>query len=87
MCGAYVLMEYIVAFHVPELLGTLGAFTDKLAWLPDPRGVRHVLPVFPGTRLVALAGGANSMSAVATFTHDHQAWFRLWRPLGQNTPS
>ncbi len=26
-----------------------------------------------GTRLVALAGGANSMAAVAAFTHDHQA--------------
>ncbi len=37
--------------------------------------------------LAALAGGANSMAAVAAFTHDHQAWFRLWLPLGRDTPS
>ncbi len=53
----------------------------------DPRGVRHVLPVLLATLLVALAGGANGMAAVAAFTHDHQAWFRLWLPLGAATPS
>ena len=53
----------------------------------DPRGVRHALPVLLATLLVALAGGANGMAAVAAFTHDHQAWFRLWLPLGETTPS
>ena len=50
-------------------------------------GVRHPLPVLLATLLVALAGGANSMAAVAAFTHDHRAWFRLWLPLGNTTPS
>ena len=36
-----------------------------------------------GTLLVALAGGADSMAAVAAFAHDHRAWFRLWLPLGE----
>jgi len=27
------------------------------------------------------------MAAVAAFTHDHWAWFRLWLPLGETTPS
>ena len=83
-------MDYIVACHDPELLQALCAFADQLAPLPDPRdprGVRHALPVLLATLLVALAGGANSMAAVAAFTHDHQAWFRLWLPLGRNTPS
>ena len=83
-------MEYIVACPDPELLEALRAFADHLATLPDPRdprGVRHALPVLLATLLVALAGGANSMAAVAAFTHDHRAWFRLWLPLGEATPS
>ncbi len=83
-------MQYIVACPDPELLEALCAFADHLATLPDPRdprGVRHALPVLLATLLVALAGGANSLAAVAAFTHDHQAWFRLWRPLGETTPS
>ena len=83
-------MAYIVACPDRELLEALCAFADHLATLPDPRdprGVRHALPVLLATRLVALAGGANGMAAVAAFTHDHQAWFRLWLPLGQATPS
>ena len=27
------------------------------------------------------------MAAVAAFTDDHRAWFRLWRPLGDTAPS
>ena len=83
-------MDYIVACHDPELLQALCTFADQLAPLSDPRdprGVRHALPVLLATLLVALAGGANSLAAVAAFTHDHQAWFRLWLPLGRNTPS
>ena len=83
-------MDYIVACPDPELLEALCAFADHLATLPDPRdprGVRHALPVLLATLLVALAGGANSLAAVAAFTHDHQAWFRLWLPLGAATPS
>ena len=83
-------MEYIVACHDPALLAALRAFAAALALLPDPRdrrGVRHSLPVLLATLIVALAGGANSMAAVAAFTHDHQAWFRLWLPLGDTTPS
>ncbi len=63
---------------------------DRLASLPDPRdprGVRHALPVLLATLLMALVRGANGRAAVAAFTHDHQAWFRLWRPLGPATPS
>ncbi|MXZ43328.1 MAG: ISAs1 family transposase, partial [Caldilineaceae bacterium SB0666_bin_21] len=74
----------------PELLAALCAFADRLQSLPDPRdrrGVRHPLPVLLRTLLVALAGGANSMAAVAAFTHDHRAWFRLWLPLGETAPS
>ena len=55
--------------------------------LPDPRDPRHTLPVLLATLLVALARGANSLAAVAAFTHDHRAWFRLWLPLGAATPS
>ena len=58
---------------------------DALAQLPDPRdprGVRYPLAVLLGTLLVALAGGADTLAAVAEFTVDHQAWFRLWLPLG-----
>ncbi|MYC62952.1 MAG: ISAs1 family transposase [Caldilineaceae bacterium SB0661_bin_34] len=83
-------MSYIVACPDPELLETLCAFADHLATLPDPRdprGVRHPLCVLLATLLVALAGGANSMAAVAAFTHDHRAWFRLWLPLGDPAPS
>ena len=83
-------MEYIVACPDPELLAALRAFAALLATLPDPRdprGVRHALPVLLGTLLVALAGGADSMAAVAAFTHDHRAWFRLWLPLGETAPS
>ena len=50
-------------------------------------GVRHDLCVLLGTLLVALAGGADSMAAVAAFAHDHRAWFRLWLPLGETAPS
>ena len=73
-------MEYIVACPDPARLAALCAFADRLQSLPDPRdrrGVRHPLPVRLGTLLVALAGGADSMAAVAAFTHDHRAWFRL----------
>ena len=77
-------MHYIVACPDPELLAAL------LATLPDPRaprGVRHDLCVLLGTLLVALAGGADGMAAVAVFMHDHRAWFRLWLPLGETAPS
>jgi len=83
-------MDYIVACPDPKLLEALCAFADHLATLPDPRdprGVRHALPVLLATLLVALAGGANNMAAVTAFTHDHRAWFRLWLPLGEATPS
>ena len=30
---------------------------------------------------------ATLLVAVAAFTHDHRAWFRLWLPLGEVTPS
>ena len=83
-------MHYIVACPDPELLAALRAFAALLATLPeprDPRGMRHPLPVLLGTLLVALAGGADSMAAVAAFTHDHRAWFRLWLPLGDAAPS
>ncbi len=65
-------MDSIVACPDPELLEALCAFADHLATLPDPR-----VPVLLAMLLVALAGGANSMAAVAAFTHDHRAWFRL----------
>lgn len=74
----------------PQAPGALCAFADPLALLPDPRdrrGVRDPQAVLLGTLLVALAGGANNMAAVAAFTHDHQAWFRLWRPLGERVPT
>ena len=61
-------MEYIVACHAPELLEVLRAFSDALAQLSnlrDPRGGCHALPVLLGTPLVALAGDANSIAAVA----------------------
>ncbi len=69
----------------PALLKALFAIADALSHLPDPRdprGVRDPLAVLLGTLLVALAGGADTMAAVAEFTDDHQAWFRLWLPLG-----
>ena len=28
-----------------------------------------------------------TMAAVAKFTVDHQAWFRLWLPLGETVPT
>ena len=83
-------MEYIVACSSPELLEALRALAALLATLSDPRdprGVRHDLCVLLGTLLVALAGGADSMAAVAAFAHDHRAWFRLWLPLGETAPS
>ena len=80
-------MAYIVACPDPALLDALCAFTDHLASLLDPRGVRHALSVLLATLLVVLAGGANSIAAVAAFTRDHRAWFRLWLPLGEATPS
>ena len=53
-------------------------------WPRDPiRATRAAC----ATLLVALAGGANSMATVAAFTHDYQAWFRLWLPLDAATPS
>ena len=61
--------------------------TSTLPGPRDPRGVRRALSVLLATLLVALAGGANSLAAVAAFTHDHLAWFRLWLPLGIATPS
>ena len=83
-------MHHIVACPDPELLAALRALAALLATLPDPRdprGVRHDLCVLLGTLLVALAGGADSMAAVAAFAHDHRAWFRLWLPLGETAPS
>ena len=74
----------------PALLEALCAFADELARLPDPRdprGVRYPLAVLLGTLLVALAGGADTLAAVAEFTVDHQAWFRLWLPLGASVPT
>ena len=74
----------------PALLKVLCAFADALSHLPDPRdprGVRYPLAVLLGTLLVALTGGANTMAAVAAFTDDHQAWFRLWLPLGETVPT
>ena len=74
----------------PALLKALCAFADELSHLPDPRdprGVRYSLAVLLGTLLVALAGGANTMAAVAEFTADHQAWFRQWLPLGESVPT
>ena len=46
-----------------------------------------MLAVLLGTLLVALAGGANTIAAVAEFTADHQAWFRQWLPLGESVPT
>ena len=63
-------------FIDPALLKALCAFADALSHLPDPRdprGVRYPLAVLLGTLLVALAGGANTMAAVAEFADDHQA--------------
>ena len=37
--------------------------------------------------LDALCAFADHMAGVAAFTHDHRAWFRLWLPLGEATPS
>ena len=77
-------------FIDPALRKALCAFADELAQLPDPRdprGVRYPLAVLLGTLLVALAGGANTLAAVAEFTDDHQAWFRLWLPLGATVPT
>ena len=71
----------------PALLKALCAFADELSHLPDPRGVRDPLAVLLGTLLVALAGGANTIAAVAEFTDDHQAWFRQWLPLGRTVPT
>ncbi len=74
----------------PALRESLCAFADALSHLPDPRdprGVRYPLAVLLGTLLVALAGGANTLAAVAEFTDDHQAWFRLWLPLGATVPT
>ena len=71
----------------PALLKALCAFADTLAHLPDPRGVRYPLAVLLGTLPVALAGGADTMAAVAEFTADHQAWFRPWLPLGESVPT
>ncbi len=81
-------MDYMVACPDRELLVALCAFADHLARPDprDPRGVRHATPVLLATRLVALAGGANGMAAVAAFTHDHRAWFRWWLPLGAAPP-
>ncbi|MCY3660399.1 MAG: ISAs1 family transposase [Caldilineaceae bacterium] len=74
----------------PQAPGALCAFADQLATLPDPRdrrGVRYPQAVLLGTLLVALAGGANNMAAVAAFTRDHQAWCRQWLPLGASVPT
>ena len=59
-------MEYIVVCHDPVLLEALCAFADALG---------------PHCPIRATRGGANSIAAVAAFTHDHQAWFRLWLPF------
>ena len=75
----------IAACSDPKLLAVLRAFADLLATLPDPRGVRP-LWVLLGTLLAAMAGGTDNMVDVAAFTHDHQAWFRLWLPLDEATP-
>ena len=83
-------MEYIVACQDPKRLEALCAFADRLATLPDRRdrrGVRYPQAVLLGTLLVALAGGADNMAAVAAFAHDHRAWFRPWLPLGASVPT
>ena len=74
----------------PAQLKALCAFAAEMSQLPDPRdprSVRYPLAVLLGTLLVALAGDANTMAAVAEFTADHQAWFRLWLPLGKTVPT
>ncbi len=79
-----------IPFTDPALLKALCVFADALDHLPDPRdprGVRSPLAVLLGTLLVAVAGGADTMAAVAEFTVDHQAWFRLWLPLGETVPT
>ncbi len=63
------------------------AHENALAQLPDPRDVRDPLAVLLGTRLVALAGGTDTMAAIAESTVAHQAWFRLWLPLGWTVPT
>ncbi|MYA06187.1 MAG: transposase family protein [Caldilineaceae bacterium SB0664_bin_22] len=81
-------MTYYLKGHAAALMEALCAFADHRATLPDPRdprGVRHALPVLLSTLLVALAGGAHNMAAVAAFTYDQRAWFRLWLPLGEAT--
>ena len=49
--------------------------------------MRNPRAVLPGTLLVALAGSADTMAAMTEFTADHQAWFRLWLPLGATVPT
>ena len=79
-----------IAFTAPALLKALCIFADARDHLPDPRdprGVRYPLAVLLGTLLVAVAGGGDTLAAVAEFTVDHQAWFRLWLPLGRSVPT
>ena len=68
-----------IPFTDPVLPGFCAPSPTKRAPRPDPhapRGVRDPRAVRLGTRLVALAGGTDTMAAVAEFTGDHQAWFR-----------
>ena len=76
--------------HQPRLPEGPVRLANALSQLPDPRdprGVRYPLAVLLGTLLVALAGGADTMAAVTEFTDNHQAWFRLWLPLGETVPT
>ena len=42
--------------------GPLCAFAEELGHLSDPRDPRYSLAVLPGTLLVALAGGTDTMA-------------------------
>ena len=83
------LMDYIVACPDRALLEALCAFVDHLHAARSARPARRApRPVrAPGHAAGGPGRGANSLAAVAAFTHDHLAWFRLWLPLGIATPS
>ena len=49
--------------------------------------MRYPLAVRLGTLLVALARSADNIAVMAEFAVDHQAWFRLWLPLGESVPT
>ena len=55
---------------------------DYIVACPDPE-LPGALCAF-ADQLATLPG---ALAGVAAFTQDHQAWFRLWLPLGRTTPS